>query len=126
MPYKLATERDRQLVQFLIPVALQMRQLDKYKENMEITRAEEQLVREKELRLANEAIEVYGLHSDQILDFLLNENPKPTLSQFLNEIGQSVKILSDLYFRSGYLKLTSDIPVDSTGTLYKKLFPSQD
>ena len=103
-----------------------MRQLDKYKENMEITRAEEQLVREKELRLANEAIEVYGLHSDQILDFLLNENPKPTLSQFLNEIGQSVKILSDLYFRSGYLKLTSDIPVDSTGTLYKKLFPSQD
>lgn len=102
-----------------------MRQLDKYKENMEITRGEEQLIREKELKLAFEAIEVYGLHSDAILDFLLNEEHRPTQAQFLNEMSQSVKILSDLYYRSGHLKLTTDIATDSTSQnspLYTKFF----
>jgi hypothetical protein len=116
MPFKLAKGIDKTIVRNLIPVQLQLKQLDELKKNLELTQQEETDIRLREAEISCDAVQTHGIHSDMIMDTLFTieeENSgRSGRARFLNTFQQSFMLLSDLYYRCGYLRLTEPLASD--------------
>lgn len=103
----MAKEEDQAIVKQLLPYTFQLKQLDQMKYELTTTRDKERTIYTKELELVNEALENFGLHT-QHYSSIFND-PIAKRSTILNKYPQSLKLLADIYYRSGHLRLTTDV-----------------
>ena len=103
----MAKEEDQVIVQQLLPYAFQLKQLDEIKYELNVTKSKERTIYTKELELVNGALENFGLHTKHFSS--INNDPIAKRSTILNKYPQSLKLLADFYYRSGHLRLTTDV-----------------
>lgn len=81
--------------------------MDNQRNQLSSTKTAETRLNQDELELVEDALQVYGLHNkDPFAGVFYSADL--SRGKKLNTFPQSFKILADIYYRSGHLRLTTD------------------
>ena len=108
VPFQIAKGVDQEQVFNLIPYANRLIDLDKERRSIHATNKLEELDM-VELKLVEKALKQHGMHLNW---FTEQAKQKQKRSLLLNSFPQSLKVLADLYYRAGHLKLTTGAVYD--------------
>jgi len=111
----MSSHAEQALVAGLMPSVLKLEKIDEKKKDILVDLKKLQMLEVEEFTIVRKALDEFGLHSELLLSEAQRTNHART--KFLTTYGQTVRILGDLYFRSGHMMLTSEATNKNTVVL---------
>lgn len=105
IPFKESKGADRELVEQILLYTLTLRDIDQERTALEFSNTLKRTLEDEEIQLCYDALLQYGFGSPKLFDHL---STATTRSNFFASFPHTVRLLSQLYFRSGRLMLQTE------------------
>ena len=108
LPFKESKGEDHEIVGYLMPFVLSMHDISEQRRAFELSYKKRHQLDEDEISLASQALQQYGLQNE-LLFKRLSESENRIV--FLRDFPHTLRLLAQIYFRSGQLLLTTEVKV---------------